>query len=48
MQITLFYTVGLIKLASENLQLSFNALQDALIDLKLVLNSDKTKCLLTP
>lgn len=44
MQMTLFYTVGLtIQLTVENLLLSFNALQKALINLKLELNADKTK-----
>ncbi len=32
-----------IQLAADNLQLSFNALQEVLIELKLVLNGDKTK-----
>lgn len=41
---TIIYCIAdSVQLAIENLQLSFNALQDALIGLKLVLNASKTK-----
>ena len=41
---TIIYCIAnSIQLATENLQLSFNVLQDSLRELKLVLNADKTK-----
>ncbi len=42
----LFCWADSIQLDVDNLQLSFNALQEALIELKLVLNADKTKYML--
>lgn len=47
MLMTLVYFIAdSVQLAIENLQLSFNALQDAHINLKLVLNAKKTKFML--
>lgn len=42
----LYCSADTVHLAVENLQLSFTALQNALVDLKLVLNASKTSCLL--